>query len=97
MLDPVDVDPLRRVIDSIEKAIISDPQAITVISGQLETSDRPGFLREGSQLLEDTFKNHRFKSIHILLCRRKEEEFIHGAFSGNRPGRQPGVRAPAGS
>jgi len=48
--DPVDVNPPRRVVDSIKNAIISDPDTIAVIPRQLETSGRTSGLGEGSQL-----------------------------------------------
>jgi len=63
ILDPIDVYPLRLIIDPIKNAIISDPDTIAVIPRQLETSGRTSGLGEGSQLFEDAFINRRCQPV----------------------------------
>jgi hypothetical protein len=79
MLDPVDVNPFRRVVDPVENAIITGPNAIAVVPRQLEASGRAGVPRQGTNLLYDTIESRSFELIEVLLRRGKEEEVIHGA------------------
>jgi hypothetical protein len=44
VLDSVDIDSLRTVADAVEKAIVSDAEAIPVFTGQFEASWRTGLL-----------------------------------------------------
>jgi hypothetical protein len=45
MFDPVDENPPHRIVDSVENAIITDPEAISLIGSHLETAEWPGFPR----------------------------------------------------
>lgn len=80
MLDPVDVDPLRSIVDPVENAIISGPETIAVIPRQLQTSGRTSVLGQGADFLEDTFEGQSLEFVEVLLRRGKNEEVIHGAY-----------------
>jgi hypothetical protein len=80
VLDPVDVDPPRRVVDPVEKAIIPGPETISFLTRQLKTSGRTRVLGQGADFLEDTFEGRSLELVEVLLRRGKDEEVIHGAF-----------------
>jgi hypothetical protein len=80
VLDPVDENSLRLVVDPIEDAIISNSETITLVPGQFEAAGGTRVLGQGPDFLEDSFKHRHFEPVEVFLRRGEDEEFIHGAF-----------------
>jgi hypothetical protein len=80
VLDPVDENSLRSVIDPVENTIISNPDTMALFPRQPETAGRTSVLGQGPDFLEDSFKDRRFEPVEVFLRRREDEEFIHGVF-----------------
>ena len=79
MFYAVDVYSLRSVIDPIEKAIVSDTEAISPIPRQFEAAGRARVLGQGADFLEDTFKDRSLQLIKVFLSRAEDENLIHGS------------------
>jgi hypothetical protein len=79
VFDPINIDPFQSIVDPIKNAIISDPDAIPVVAGQLEGTGRTRVSGESSDLPYDPLEGRSFKLIEVLLCRGEDEEVIHGA------------------
>lgn len=78
MLDPVDIDAFRRIIDPIENAIVPDPDTIAFFSRQLEATDRTGLPGQAADLLNNAGEIQGFELVEIPLRRREDEDVIHG-------------------
>ena len=80
MFYAVDVYSLRSDVDPIEKAIISDTEAISPILRQFEEAGRACVLGQGADFLEETFKDRSLQLIKVFLSRAEEKDLIPGAF-----------------
>ena len=78
MLDPIEIDAFRRVVDPIEHAIVPDPEAIAFFSRQFQTTDRPGLSRQAADLFDDAGKARSFELVEVPLSRREDEDIMHG-------------------
>jgi len=55
--EPVDVNFLRYVVDSVENAKITDADPVTFFSGQFQTSEGPGIIGQEPDFLHDEFED----------------------------------------
>jgi hypothetical protein len=79
VLDPVEIDPLRTIIDTIQDSMIPDSDPIPFLSRHLEGARRARVLGEEAHSLDDALQHRRSQLIEVLLRLRESEEVIHGA------------------
>jgi hypothetical protein len=78
MLDPVEIDAFRRIVDPIEHAMVPNPDAIALFSRQFQTTCGTGLPGQAADLLDDAGKVRSFEPVEVPLCRREDEDVIHG-------------------
>lgn len=79
VLDPVDIDPPRIIVDAIEDPMIPDPYPIPFLGRHLEGALRARILGQEAHFLDDGFEDRGVQLIEVLLRLRKNKEVIHGA------------------
>jgi hypothetical protein len=79
VLDPVDIDPSRIIVDAVKDPMIPDPDPMPLLGRHLEGALRARFLGQEAHSLDDAFKDRRVELIEVLLRLRKNKEVIHGA------------------
>jgi hypothetical protein len=80
VFDPVNIDPLGRVFDSIEDTVVPYTNAMPLLIRQLQTSGRTSIRRELSNSLKDAGKVPSFQPIELLLRGWEEEYLKHDVF-----------------
>jgi hypothetical protein len=79
VLDPVDMDPLRIVVDAIKDPMVPDPDPMPLLGRHFEGPLRARGLGQEAHSLDDALQGRRLELIEVLLRLRKNKEVIHGA------------------
>jgi hypothetical protein len=79
MLDPVDIDPLRIVVDAIKDAMVPDPDPMPLLGRHLDGALRARVLGQKAHSLDDAVKDRRVELIEVLLRLSEDKNVIHGA------------------
>jgi len=79
MLDPVDMDPPRVIVDAIKDTIVPDPEPMSLFGRHFDGARRAGVPGKEAHSLDDAPEDRSAKLIEVLLRRREDEDLIHGA------------------